>query len=69
MNFNIQTESQILEYRKKYDDLIEYLKNEIIDIEYEKRSLRNKKGKLETLENNVKDFKTEKQKDDRDYRM
>lgn len=64
MNFNIQTESQILEYRKKYDDLIEDLKNEIIDIEYENRSLRNKKGKLETLENNVKDFKTEKQKDD-----
>lgn len=69
MNFNIQTESQILEYRKKYDNIIEDLKNEIIDIEYENRSLRSKKGKLETLENNVKDFKTEKQKNERDYRM
>lgn len=39
---------------------MENLKNAIIDIEYENRNLRNKKGKLETLENNIKDFKTER---------
>lgn len=54
MRFNITTEVQITDYRKKYHDLIEDLKNEIIDIEFRSRSYRREREQLSDLENNVK---------------
>lgn len=65
MNFNITNESQILSFRKDYANIIEDLKNEIVDIEFDIRRLKKEKEKFTNLEKNINDFKIEKQQFDK----
>ena len=63
MNFDIKTEQQIVDYRRRYSHLMEDMKNQIVDIDFENRNLKNKIKELNKLESSIKNFTEAKSKE------
>ena len=63
MSFDIKTEQQIVDYRRRYSHLIEDMKNQIVDIDFENRNLKNKIKELSKLESSIKNFTEAKSKE------
>lgn len=62
MNFDIKTEQFIVTFRRQYDNVIEDLQNDIIDIEAINRKLKKEKNSLIELEKEIKEKASDRKK-------